>query len=153
VDTDLSNCKWLHPLKETEKADLGKKPLTEEHPVSKNITKQWMAKEKEGHVGTSATAPTESQTAQPNIVTNSAQQPPTVHDNEVQISEKSLVVIDIDATNMQGNRQHLAHEKSTTSFHFALQNVTDKIVRSQQGKILSRRVNRLTLKQQRLRLL
>jgi hypothetical protein len=59
-----------------------------------------------------------------------AQQSPTVHEIETRVLEKTPVV-NVDVTHMQENQQHLAHEKSNTSFHFALQNVSDGIVRAQ----------------------
>ena len=49
---------------------------------------------------------------------------------ETQVLEKTPVV-NVDVTHRQENQQHLAQEKSNTSFYFALQNVSDGIVRAQ----------------------
>jgi len=49
---------------------------------------------------------------------------------EIQVLVQTPVV-NVDVTHRQENQQHLAQEKSNTSFHFALQNVTDEIVRAQ----------------------
>jgi len=49
---------------------------------------------------------------------------------EIQVLVQTPAV-NVDITHRQENQQHLAQKKSNTSFHFALQDVTDEIIRAQ----------------------